>query len=936
MSKNLFFLAVWGLSTLAYGQQISLVNLDNREAKTVQGTSWGVPFAKGQVFPDATFVVCDAEGRPIESQNWTLARWPDGSVKWEGLAVVSQKGMDRLSLLVQAVPKKRRVPTPVPVAKALAKSGPDGVYVNTGNLECLFPATGSKIIRDISKNGKLISSDATLLALLERRDGQEPYQGAAITTFEGKVEKVSIVRNGPLCAVIKSEGKHKAGGREWLPFSLYTTVYKGMPTLSLSYSFIFDSDGEEDFIKGLGINFEVPFREEDHNRHVRLAGDGDNGSGFWCEPVRLVPGYRPTSARTVAQMYQEHLDGKRLPDLAAYSQAERAAIETCPLWGDMRLVQTGPGSFSLDKRTTPASSWVHYVDGGRSLGGALLGDCSGSLFVGVKDFWQNYPASLHISHAGEASGGLTAWFWAPEAESMDMRRYDNVGHDGRVTYEDYKEGWGSPYGVAHRTDIEVRLFDDIPSNDELWAVAEAVQKPVQYTCTPEYFYSVHAFGDYWGLPRPENPVCADIEKKLDDNLAFYADQIEQRSWYGFWNYGDVMHNYDFTRHDWRYDVGGWAWNNVELVPNVLLWTCFLRSGREDIWTMAEALEKHTGEVDVHHLGQFAPLGSRHNVNHWGDGCKQPRIGYAAMKRYFYYLTGGDARTGDLMSEQIGSEKAYEYARRISTWGAESGTYLRGSLNDWSYYASNGMLEWERTGDLRYRDKLLASMKDIVALGQLSGRLVFDWFDTESGRFMVWLHEKGVPTADGQALQGPGEVNAPKEEFVPASSLSRKKIGKILGYRLREVHGDTFGTIFGAPEIFSEMRLTIDNPQFWTLTDQFFEDASTMSGGGMSGPRMAAWVSASRNDDKLGARAWKNLLDNGFSETENDGTPVKPHPLGNIFSTRGVVKPYSDPDFLGQTAGWQFHTPGTTQWLLNALEVMEWSRKWTPEQSLSND
>lgn len=43
-----------------------------------------------------------------------------------------------------------------------------------------------------------------------------------------------------------------------------------------------------------------------------------------------------------------------------------------------------------------------------------------------------------------------------------------------------------------------------------------------------------------------------------------TQDIDQRQFYGFWNYGDVMHTYDQTRHTWRYDVGGYAWDNGEL------------------------------------------------------------------------------------------------------------------------------------------------------------------------------------------------------------------------------------------------------------------------------------------------------------------------------------------------------------------------------------
>jgi len=62
---------------------------------------------------------------------------------------------------------------------------------------------------------------------------------------------------------------------------------------------------------------------------------------------------------------------------------------------------------------------------------------------------------------------------------------------------------------------------------------------------------------------------------------FYKGEIERRRWYGFWNYGDVMHSYDKVRHTWRYDIGGYAWQNTELVPNMWLWYMFLRSGREE-------------------------------------------------------------------------------------------------------------------------------------------------------------------------------------------------------------------------------------------------------------------------------------------------------------------------------------------------------------------
>lgn len=905
---------------LSNAQSIELNNLKGREAKVSQGHSWGVPFAKGEVKADAVFTL-KADGQPVQSSNVVLASWPDGSVKWLGMSAVAEPGMDQMVLEVAAAPKKKKTTKPViDTHMTMLTPVSGGVMVNTGVMECFFPSSGNSIIRNMSIGGKVISSDARLVAVLETKDGRN----LRYEDFESKVESVSVSRDDHMKAVVKIEGKHKSvtGSREWLPFKIFCTLYRGMPTITITHSFLFDSDGREDFIKGLGLSFDVPFREEDHNRHVRFAGDGKDGAGFWCQPVRLAPGYRPSAGRVFVDSYQDYLRGAKLPDKAQLKESERNALLTCPVWGDMRIVQNNPNSYSVDKRTNPESSWVHVVDGGRSLGGALLGDSSGSIFVGIKDFWQSYPATLQVDGGGKDVGRLTAWLWSPDGQSMDMRHYDTEGHDLKINYEDYKEGWESPYGVGHRSTIEVRLFDDIPQNAELLEVAKAVQKPVQFSCTPEYFHDVEAFGNYWGLPDRSNPVMAQIENQLDEMLEFYKDQVEQRSWYGFWNYGDVMHNYDFTRHDWRYDIGGWAWNNVELAPNVLLWTCYLRTGREDLWTMGEAMEKHTSEVDVHHIGRFSPLGSRHNVTHWGDGCKQPRIGYAAMKRYMYYLGGGDELLGERMSEQLGAEKAYDYARRVSTWGAVGGTYIKSSLNDWAYYAGNWMIEWERTGNTYYRDRLLNSMKDIVALGQKSERLVFDYFDPETGRFMVYLNEDP---------KFRGEVNAPASEFVPASDLPARKLEKIVGYRVGRVRGDTFSTIFGAPELMTDMRATIDYPEFWEFTDNSFRDVSGSPGNNMTGPRMAAWIADSEKDAQMGVKAWKNLLDNGVTEVESDGTPVVDHAInGYEVATPDILKPVNEPYFLGKSAGWQRHTPSTTQWLLNAIEVMKWAGPYLQE------
>ena len=160
--------------------------------------------------------------------------------------------------------------------------------------------------------------------------------------------------------------------------------------------------------------------------------------------------------------------------------------------------------------------------------------------------------------------------------------------------------------------------------------------------TPVYLHEKRAFG-IWSLP---NDTTDRVEQRLSLLISDYQQYIERYKWYGFWNYGDLMHTYDDERGDWRYDVGGFAWDNTELATPMWLWYNFLRTGRSDIFRMAAAMTRHCSEVDTYHIGPWAPLGSRYNVTHWRCGAKEARISQAAFNRFFYYLTT-DERTGDL-------------------------------------------------------------------------------------------------------------------------------------------------------------------------------------------------------------------------------------------------------------------------------------------------
>ena len=553
--------------------------------------------------------------------------------------------------------------------------------------------------------------------------------------YAGEIKSVSIERAGSVRTLVKLEGVHRnrnkgistdnsnseddsLNNREWLPFVVRLYFYAGSEQIKMVHSFIYDGDQKMDFIRSLGIRFDVPMREALYNRHVAFScADG----GVWSEPVQPLVGRRMLTMPQIQDdlsLQQQQMEGKRIPPYEAFDEKNRELLNDWASWNDYRLSQLTADAFSIRKRTNGDAPWIGTFSGTRSDGYAFAGDITGGLGLCLHDFWQSYPSSIEISDARTPVATLTAWLWSPDAEPMDLRHYDNVAHGLNASYEDVQEGMSTPYGIARTTTLTLvpqggytgkKTFAD----DARQLSATSILMP-----TPEYLHNRRAFG-IWSLPDRSTSFRTRVEERLDAYIHFYQKAIEQNKWYGFWNYGDVMHAYDPVRHTWRYDIGGFAWDNTELASNMWLWYNFLRTGRADIWRMAEAMTRHTGEVDVYHIGPNAGLGSRHNVSHWGCGAKEARISQAAWNRFYHYLTT-DERSGDLMTEvKDADHKLYELdpmrlAQPRSEYPCTAPARLRIGP-DWLAYAGNWMTEWERTGNTVYRDKIIAGMKSISAL-----------------------------------------------------------------------------------------------------------------------------------------------------------------------------------------------------------------------------
>lgn len=223
-----------------------------------------------------------------------------------------------------------------------------------------------------------------------------------------------------------------------------------------------------------------------------------------------------------------------------------------------------------------------------------------------------------------------------------------------VTYEDYEPGFATANGIGRTNQFFLQPYHKTPTGQEFSIFSSLVRRPPRLVPTAQYMHATDVFHGYWSpdfhtLGYSPTQKERDIERNLSVLFDYYLGEVDKHRWYGFWDHGDVQHTYDPYRRAWRYDVGGYAWDNSELSTDLWLWLYFLHTGRADVFDMAEAMTRHTSEVDVYHSGKFKGFGTRHGVQHFSDSSKQLRISNVLYRRIYFYLTG-DERTGDLISE----------------------------------------------------------------------------------------------------------------------------------------------------------------------------------------------------------------------------------------------------------------------------------------------
>lgn len=870
------------------------------------GVTWGVPWRKGELSrKELPHLVASRQKHDVELplQSRPAAYWPDGSIKWSFHTAIcedSQVG-DGEWILTEGTDPKDLDASEIQVLplRVDVQETQETFIIDTGVMTCIVNKQGRGLLRSIHRrSGAAISASTVsapdtnemvqlcdggeLICIREVRDRVSGTVTIREESFAGHTRRVLLEQDGPMQAVLKLEGRHRSvsssGSQEWLPYTLRLYFHAGLDSIRVVHTFHYDGNPHQDYIRGLGIRFSIPMRGPLYNRHVRFGGD----RGLFSESPKTLH-TRRTKGK-YQELFTDQTEGRPVAFDADEDAYFLSLLADSATWNGFRIVQDSADHYRIVKRTAEGNAWIKAAEGRRAGGLGYIGSEGGGVAVGLKDSWRKYPSGMEIEAAATDSASLTVWFWSPEAGAMDLRHYDTETHV-ESSYEGAEELRATPYGIANTNELTLWCTEQTPDREGLARMQTAVDTPARLVCTPEYYHEAAAFG-IWSLPDRSTPSKSYLEDRLDGIIEFYLEEIEQRRWYGFWDYGDFMHSYDPVRHVWNYDLGGCAWQNGELVPNMWLWLTFLRTGRADVFRMAEAMTRHTSEVDSYHFGEYAGLGSRHNVIHWGCGCKEARIAMAGLHRYYYYLTG-DERIGDVMDDVKDADFSTVTLDPMRAYFPkdEFPTHARVGP-DWAAFSSNWMTRWERFEDTAYRDKILTGIECIKGanLRLLSGPTY--GYDPKTGM-----------------LYGMGDDN----------------------------WGRHLAISMGGPQVWFELAAMLEDPEWEDMLAEFGvfynlpqEEKDAITGGIINGPLrfehavlsvgIAAYGAYYRQDTATAERSWSILLANPFGRVN----------LQREAARVQYVHELNEIDWM--------NTNEASQWSINAIISLELIAAELPEDA----
>jgi len=685
----------------------------------------GVPFSKGALHSPSHVRLLNADGEEVPAQVTPVTTWApaDSSLKWIWVFFFANEG-DTYELeygpTVERAPitgeRIRFVNNQRPYGTTRLSTGPLRFDVNKGDGggfldEVEFDAAGDGFgPRDTIATEP--TGRGSFLDLLDRA-GIDSSRATVTQTYKEK-------GSGPLHAILRIEGKYQYSrdDNNAAPFVTRIHAYAGKPYLRVLHTITYTGDPDQH-----------PPIEGQHGMIATSAEDIVDEKNLendprWTQPADQIAGmglsldYRLRGPLTVRTAYRKgdwwNPDGAQVYERRGFATDRFSVVQTGP---DSASMPTGPNSSSTERvggfSARITANGTEQVDATRAPGWIDVTGEKKGVAVGIRHFTEAYPKELAVDGTDRQ---LRAYAWSGTARPMNFARWSGKEDGGMV--DNFAQGLTKTTEYVYR----FHRADADPA---------AVQRSLDHVIDPAVAHvppSRYAESRVYGHMAPRSDAFAAIERGLDYKFQWWRFNQKWEPWYGAFTYGDGK-NY-FYRDRW------FEYSNNEPAQDYILWTQFMRTGERDYAIAAEAMSRHTMDVDNIHWPVHEDYRGDSNaaLDWWKANESPPGSPYVGMgrrhgKQHWTALLSAHVWVpGWLASYYLnGYHRGLEVARKTGAYYRRRIFEKHGLTGRRLYLSVWNLVElYDATKDPRLREELDARVERMLRLQEeQGGSLIID-------------------------------------------------------------------------------------------------------------------------------------------------------------------------------------------------------------------
>lgn len=578
------------------GKQVTISIENNKKGAPV---TLGIPFPKGALQSVDHLRLLTSEGIEIPCQITEVSNWGpiDESVKWVWVFFFSEEGSDYILEYGDAV-----VPM-LPNEKIVSMNNmrpQGGIDVNTGPLSFSIHKKGNGFLDEVyldSNNDGEFQEDELIATSPEKNRGSflDLLDDSGIDTSKAVINEVFREKgSGPLHTIFRVEGTYTYNrpDNNLSPFTIWLHAYAGKSYVKVLHTMTYT-----------GIPDKHKPQEGQHaniaTQNKKIISEATEDDMGWMQPNDQIA--------ACGLQFKYHLDenvnvsmplyeGNWLEDNAPTDLKEVSIAKDTPV----ELLQQGPerqksaslrslylSGFKKDENKAETNEALNFeatikkggekvAEAQRAKGWLNVSDGKRGVGIGIKNFMKEYPKGIEVDPASQT---LVGSVWPKNNGPMSFARH-NTEPDGEML-DNFAQG------ITKTTEF-IYYFHNNEGDDQVSEKMDYVLDAPVAHATPEWYTGSKVYGNM----APFSSEHPDFENALQYKFQWWAFNQRHEPWYGMFNYGDGK-TYYFN--------GKWVqWTNNEPTVDFMLWTNFMRTGDPQYFNLAQAMSRHTMDVDNIH------------------------------------------------------------------------------------------------------------------------------------------------------------------------------------------------------------------------------------------------------------------------------------------------------------------------------------------------